>query len=537
MAKLKFLVLCDRKEDANKELIALKNKFPYDIKFHAQLDRLIHSQRAIRRWGCDYVFNEQTTIENINLSTTIPEDVINELRLISNEFYFVGSSVHSLINKEKLNSQQDIDIVMLAEEEVLLKSGYKKAAFIPNLYTKKLYLNQTWVFLDCYVPFKPSDNIALIENNFFLRDFTVNALFCDDSGHLHDPTGTGLSDFKDHILRTIKPAVISFHEDPTRILRAIKRVALNSKPTHEIELALTSWTQPLRTFHPFHVYAVTRKLLKTQSISASQIIQFLKKYNLLEKLFDIEEKQCSELQLLQLLKEKISFDNKSQCLPFNEIGLSSTENTQMSSVMSDIKPLSSTSIEQYSTFTEQYSSISHELYDNVTFNNLPPLPPLIPLHQYQTNQPQCFATNMGMPYSVVSNPGMMMPYYAFPNQSPSMSHTGFNNPAMNMPPLIPLNQYQNNQPQCFAINMGMPYSIVSNPSMSVPPPLTFNARPEIVTKDYSQPIHKPTLQDIINNIYPERMQAPIYKGSFFNENAQKSKYEETLSSLPSRTYD
>ena len=55
------------------------------------------------------------------------------------------------------------------------------------------------------------------------RDFTVNALFYNLSTEsLEDLTGRGLNDLTAHILRTPLPPLITFRDDPLRVLRAVR---------------------------------------------------------------------------------------------------------------------------------------------------------------------------------------------------------------------------------------------------------------------------------------------------------------------------
>jgi poly(A) polymerase len=51
------------------------------------------------------------------------------------------------------------------------------------------------------------------------RDFTVNALYVDSSGHVYDPLGTGLPDIARRKIRFIGNAETRIHEDALRILR------------------------------------------------------------------------------------------------------------------------------------------------------------------------------------------------------------------------------------------------------------------------------------------------------------------------------
>lgn len=54
------------------------------------------------------------------------------------------------------------------------------------------------------------------------RDFTINAIYIDENYNIIDPSGLGISDLKNKILRTIGDPNIRFEEDPLRILRGIR---------------------------------------------------------------------------------------------------------------------------------------------------------------------------------------------------------------------------------------------------------------------------------------------------------------------------
>lgn len=58
------------------------------------------------------------------------------------------------------------------------------------------------------------------------RDFTVNALMQTlTTGEVQDPTGQGLSDLKDRVLRTPREPDATFSDDPLRMLRAVRFAA------------------------------------------------------------------------------------------------------------------------------------------------------------------------------------------------------------------------------------------------------------------------------------------------------------------------
>lgn len=70
---------------------------------------------------------------------------------------------------------------------------------------------------------KPNVEPATLEQDAQRRDFTANALLRNlHSGELYDPLKTGLQDLKAGILRTPLDPVATFHDDPLRMLRAVR---------------------------------------------------------------------------------------------------------------------------------------------------------------------------------------------------------------------------------------------------------------------------------------------------------------------------
>lgn len=67
-----------------------------------------------------------------------------------------------------------------------------------------------------------ADPAVTLEDDLQRRDFTINAIACDeDTGHLVDPYG-GVHDLEQRVLRHVGPA---FVEDPLRVLRAARFMA------------------------------------------------------------------------------------------------------------------------------------------------------------------------------------------------------------------------------------------------------------------------------------------------------------------------
>jgi poly(A) polymerase len=70
---------------------------------------------------------------------------------------------------------------------------------------------------------KPSVEPASLEEDASRRDFTVNTLLENiHSGEIRDPLGSGMADLEQGILRTPLDPHATFHEDPLRMLRAIR---------------------------------------------------------------------------------------------------------------------------------------------------------------------------------------------------------------------------------------------------------------------------------------------------------------------------
>jgi tRNA nucleotidyltransferase/poly(A) polymerase len=68
---------------------------------------------------------------------------------------------------------------------------------------------------------QPILQLGTLEDDLFRRDFTVNALAEDEDGNIIDIMG-GVEDLKRGYLRTPFPCVVTFNDDPLRILRAIR---------------------------------------------------------------------------------------------------------------------------------------------------------------------------------------------------------------------------------------------------------------------------------------------------------------------------
>lgn len=173
-------------------------------------------------------------------------NVITELKGMCVDFpypiYAVGGCVRDLILGEEI---KDIDIVVEAWEGEKLLTDYLLAKYpekIGNLVENiKFHTNRFDLFLsdgsveqiDCAMTrtetykkdTRKPDNVgyAGISVDSLRRDFTLNALYYDvKTNAILDPTGRGLDDLKNKILRTPLDPAETFEEDSLRMLRAVR---------------------------------------------------------------------------------------------------------------------------------------------------------------------------------------------------------------------------------------------------------------------------------------------------------------------------
>jgi poly(A) polymerase len=71
---------------------------------------------------------------------------------------------------------------------------------------------------------KPFVRPASVREDLLRRDFTVNAMLMDFDGRVRDPLG-GRADLERRLLRTPRPAEVTFSDDPLRMLRAVRFAA------------------------------------------------------------------------------------------------------------------------------------------------------------------------------------------------------------------------------------------------------------------------------------------------------------------------
>jgi poly(A) polymerase len=131
----------------------------------------------------------------------------------------------------------DLDVVVEGElslemaERFAQLAGARRPALFPRFGTAQVTWGQRLVEFastraESYAPDsrKPEVRPATIDEDLLRRDFTVNALLMDFDGRIIDPLG-GRRDLERRLLRTPRPADVTFADDPLRMLRAIRFAA------------------------------------------------------------------------------------------------------------------------------------------------------------------------------------------------------------------------------------------------------------------------------------------------------------------------
>ena len=121
------------------------------------------------------------------------------------------------------------------------------------------------------------------------RDFTINALYADADGTLHDPTGQGLDDIAAAKVRFIGEATARIEEDYLRILRYFRfhfRLTPEAMPEPQALAACRSGAAPLRNLSGERKQAEMLKIMALPAASAA--VQAMQQADLLRPILGIE---------------------------------------------------------------------------------------------------------------------------------------------------------------------------------------------------------------------------------------------------------
>lgn len=162
------------------------------------------------------------------------------------------------------------------------------------------------------------------------RDFTISALACDKKGKITDPTGLGLDDFEQELLRTIGDANERIKKSPCIILRALKFSMLGFTLDEELRDAIHNWQPDNKTdFAQLHEY-VEKSLFSPYQ---DKYIEQLKSYCLFNKLFKIadnaETEEAKAILMAKLKTTSLKYNYRNQNYFF--------VNAQLSAQLSDLE--------------------------------------------------------------------------------------------------------------------------------------------------------------------------------------------------------
>ena len=121
-----------------------------------------------------------------------------------------------------------------------------------------------------------------IEEDIKRRDFTINALYMDIDGNIHDEVG-GKQDLEDKIIRVVGKIEDKMIEDPLRMLRAIRFAStLDFKLETNLELYIKQNKQLIKTLSYTRKKEELDRIFKSQNYISG--IELIKKLNLCDVL-------------------------------------------------------------------------------------------------------------------------------------------------------------------------------------------------------------------------------------------------------------
>ena len=188
-------------------------------------------------------------MDTANCKQNLRETHLQIMRAIGNaakntnvQCYAVGGLVRDCLTN-RISDDLDVictDITPVITElttqgigkNITSQKGITKKHFRSNILLFPQFNNEKVDFIEprkeIYQPdsIKPIVEKGTLEDDVYRRDFTVNTLRLgltkDDWLQVYDPTGIGLNDLEQQILRTPRDPEITFQEDSSRMLRAVR---------------------------------------------------------------------------------------------------------------------------------------------------------------------------------------------------------------------------------------------------------------------------------------------------------------------------
>ena len=225
------------------------------------------------------------------------------------KIYSVGGSVRDALLGVKSN---DLDYVMVLDDtslslnegynimkQYMLDEGFTIFLETPEMVTirgrfpkghKHEGNTGDFVLARKEVGYEPNTRRPILElgtlwDDLVRRDFTINAMAEDEDGNIIDYF-KGKEDLDDKLLRTPQPALITFHDDPLRLLRAIrfhiiKRLYLSI----EVRGVMSDPQLLSKLKEVVSQERIRDEVLKMMKFDTIQTIKVLTKFNLLDVCF------------------------------------------------------------------------------------------------------------------------------------------------------------------------------------------------------------------------------------------------------------
>ncbi len=258
------------------------------------LKRLLHSQQkvtpAVVRLSAHPIKVDDVSVHAIK--------VIRHLQANGYEAYLVGGAVRDLFLQKK---PKDFDVVTNAVPEQIRKTFRNSRIIGRRFRLVHIYFPREIIEVSTFragldqeqEQERTQHGMILADNTYgsleedaWRRDLTVNAMYYavnDDS--IIDFTG-GVKDMQQHLIRVIGDPAKRFHEDPMRMLRAIRFAAkLDFKIHADTDKAVRKLKHLLKQVSVSRVYDEFVKLF--QKGHAQQTYQCLQDYSYLETLFPL----------------------------------------------------------------------------------------------------------------------------------------------------------------------------------------------------------------------------------------------------------
>lgn len=199
------------------------------------------------------------------------------------KLWAVGGTVRDfLLGKEVSDFDFATDATPLEMQQFLDKIETQFAKFgiiiykIDNIKVQFATLRKECGYLDYRHP-KNVEFVKNLEEDFYRRDFTINAIYLDCNEKIYDFCH-GLDDLKSHTLRMIGDVDLRLKEDPLRIMRAIRFARLlDFNIEKELKGSILRNSNLLKNINPQKIQEEIKKMNFKDELEAKE---YLEKFNI-----------------------------------------------------------------------------------------------------------------------------------------------------------------------------------------------------------------------------------------------------------------